>query len=147
MTVTFEPASPEFVREVFSSMWEWLSDDSSGSPDDFAAIDSPLVDYVVPVGDGHRLGVLMLVRVNAATVELHTALLPAYRGTWTRPVFDGLRAHLKGRASWLRTWVPACNRPAYVAAGRVGFDLIGTERQSYLKGGELHDLHLFGVAL
>lgn len=146
MTVTFAPASPAFVREVFVSMWDALSDDSSGDPQDYAPVDSPLVEYLTPMADGEPLGVLMLVRVNAATVELHTALLPAYRGKWTRPVFDALRTRLRGSTAWLRTWVPACNRPAYVASLRVGFELIGTERSSYLKGGQLHDLHLFGVA-
>jgi RimJ/RimL family protein N-acetyltransferase len=146
--VILAPADPAFVSEVFRSMWGALSDDSSGSPEDFAPVDSPLVEYVAPTLHGQRLGVLMLVQVNAATVELHTALLPEHRGPNTAAVFDALRAHLRARGvSRLRTWVPACNRPAYVAALRVGFELVGTESRAFLKDGALHDLHLFGVTL
>lgn len=146
--MNFLPAEPAFVADTFRQMWDALSDDSSPPAEDFAPVDSPLVSYLCPTHDGQRLGVLMLVHVNAATVELHTALLPEYRGAHTKAVFDALRDYLRARGvSRLRTWVPACNRPAYVAALRVGFELVGTEARAFLKHGELHDLHLFGVTL
>lgn len=147
--ITFAPADPAFVRAVYVSLWDWLSDDASGDPQDFAPVDMPGVTYLCPMQDA-PLGVLLLVQVNAATLELHTALLPQYRGTHTQAVFDALCDHLKATRpdiARLRTWVPDCNRPAFIAAKRVGFEHVGTEPRAFRKHGQLHDLHLFGVSL
>lgn len=147
--IRLEPASPEWVRSVYLTMWDALSDDGSGDPQDFAPVDAPGVTYLRPALDA-PMGVLLLVQVNAATLELHTALLPEYRGTHTKAVFDALCAHLKATRpdiTRLRTWVPDWNRAAFIAAKRVGFDHVGTEPRAFRKHGTVHDLHLFGVSL
>lgn len=150
--IRFEDASPEFVRQVFThpDIWPSLCDDSFSDPALYEPVDSPLVRYIVPADENGPLGVLMLVQQNAVVVELHTALLPDKRGQFTKAVFDALLSYLKAtypQATRLRTWVPAYNRPAYVAAKRVGFALVGTEPSAYLKDGAVCDLHLFGVSL
>lgn len=149
--IRFEPAPKALVRLVFThpDVWPYLVDDSSPGREDFDPPESPLVHYLAPHDDG-LIGVLMLVQQGAAVLELHTALLPDKRGRFTKAVFDALLGYLREhfpQATRLRTWVPACNRPAYVAAKRVGFSLVGTEPRAYRLGGVVHDLHLFGVTL
>lgn len=151
--ISFRTNPPaEYVRAVFThpEVWNGVCDDGCDDPAGFDAIDSPLVDYLVPVMDGQDIGCLMLVRQNHVVLELHTALLPEFRGAFTKAVFDALLAHIreaKPEIRWLRTWVPAFNRAALVAAKRVGFREVGVEPSAYLKAGSHCDLHLFGVSL
>jgi RimJ/RimL family protein N-acetyltransferase len=150
--IEFVTPTPEVIRAVFThpDIWPALCDDGCDDPEAFEVMDSPMVRYLGPTLDGELMGVLMLVQQNAVTWELHTALLPSSRGKFTGQVFNALCAHL-GRsipaARYLRTWVPACNRPAMVAARRVGFKEVGKELGAFLRGGVLHDFHLFGVTL
>lgn len=150
--IVLSPADAATVVAVFThpDVWDWLCDDSFDDPQHFAPIDSPLVTYLRVERDGDTAGVLMLVQVNAATWELHTAILPEHRGPTVKASFDALLAYIRANAphvTRLRTWVPACNRAAYVAAQRVGFALVGTETSAFRKRGVVHDLHLFGVNL
>jgi RimJ/RimL family protein N-acetyltransferase len=137
------------IRRYFTAddVWEWVSDDSS----DLDQYQPPIceqITYYIPEQDGVPVGCLMLVECNHATVELHSALLPQYRGKATALVFRALLDALaRSKYAWLRTWVADCNRAAFVAAKRVGFDHIGTEKMAYRKGGQLYDNHLFGVAI
>jgi len=144
--------SPDFIRGVFThpEIWPFLCDDSGSDPESFVIHDSPLVNYVRLEVDGDPIGCLMLVQQNAVTLELHSALLPGKRGKFTNEAFTGLLAHLRDVAPTirrLRTWVPAWNRAALVAAKRVGFKEVGIEPGAFLKNGVLCDLHLFGVSL
>jgi len=144
-----ETTSAEEVRRYFTmhGIWEWVSDDGS----DIEQFNPPICDqvtYYIPEQDGVPVGCLMLVECNNATVELHSALLPEYRGKATAEVFRALLdALMASKYAWLRTWVADCNRAAYVAAKRVGFSLIGTEKSAFRKGGALYDNHLFGVQI
>lgn len=144
-----ETEDADYIKSVMlhPAIWDWISDDDC-SPD---AYEPALVDgvtYLVPERDGVPLGVLILVKCNAATVELHTAILPEHRGKGLTEVFAKLQewASKKG-FSRIRTWVSDSNRPAFVSAKRVGFELVGTEQKAFLKDGELYDLHLLGKTL
>ena len=144
-----ETDDAEYIKSVLlhESIWEWISDDSC-SKDGFEPVITHGIDYLIPVRDGVPLGLLMLVKCNAATVELHTAILPEHRGKGLSEVFLALQSWAYGKGfSRIRTWVSDSNRPAYVSAKRIGFDLVGTEQKAFLKDGKLHDLHLFGVTL
>lgn len=144
-----ETRDPQEIRGYFTApdVWEWVSDDGC----DLSTYRPPIIDqiaYFIPELDGKPIGCLMVVECNNATAELHSALLPEYRGKHTAECFRALLGALSAtRYTWLRTWVHDCNRAAYVAAKRVGFDLIGTEKQAYRKGGQLYDNHLFGVKI
>lgn len=143
---------PAYVRAVFTmpAIWDAISDDSSGSPDEFEPVESPLVRYLAPMSGDEPAGCLMLAQQNAVTLELHTVLLPKYRGEFTKQVFDELLAFIREHyptCRRLRTWVPSCNRLALKAARRVGFVEVGVETAAYQKNGEIFDNHLFGVTL
>lgn len=138
----------DFIKSVMlhPSIWEWVSDDDC-SPDAYEPFLHEAIHYLVPESDGTDLGVLMLIKCNAVTVELHTSLLPEYRKDIVA-VFEKLKQWASDKGySRIRTWVPAHNRHAYVASKRVGFELVGTEAKAFKKDGQLHDLHLFGVTL
>lgn len=144
-------ADREYIRGIFThpDVWPWVCDDTA-NPDDFEPLIHDSVAYLAPEQDGFPMGCLMLQSVNAVTLELHSALLPAYRGKHTLDVFRALVVYLPRvfpSAKYLRTWVPAYNRPALLAARRVGFVERGVEPLAYLKHGALCDLHLFGVTL
>lgn len=143
---------PGFIRGVFThpDVWDWLCDDGSRDSAAFEPAIHPLVAYVAPCLDGEPMGCLMLVRGGDAVMELHSALLPAFRGRFTQPVFNALLDFIRAQfpaVARLRTWVPGNNRAAFVAAKRVGFAHVGTEPRAFRKDNQLHDLHLFGVNL
>lgn len=137
----------DYIVSVFThpDVWGWVSDDEC-EISDYQPVIHEAINYLVPELDGVPIGCLMLVRCNAVTIELHTAILPEYRGLCVGETFKALLKWLDAsQFSRLRTWVPEWNRAAYVAAKRVGFELVGTETNAFLKNGKLHDLHLFGV--
>lgn len=150
--IALELAAPSIVVSVFThpAVWEWLCDDSFDDPAHFAPVDSQLVKYL-RIHDGDvTAGCFMLVQVNAATWELHSAFLPEHRGPSVNAAYVALLDYIRAHAphvSRLRTWVPACNPAAYRAARRVGMELVGTESNAFRKHGVIHDLHLFGVNL
>ena len=142
-----ETQDADYIASVFThpEVWEWVSDDECVKADYQPSI-HPAINYVVPDLDGTPIGCLMLVKCNAATVELHTAIFPEYRGKCIGEVFKALMRWLDAsQYSRVRTWVPDWNKAAYVAAQRVGFELVGTETKAFLKDEKLHDLHLFGA--
>jgi RimJ/RimL family protein N-acetyltransferase len=139
----------EYIKSVFKheAIWEWVSDDSCNK-DEYEPFFHEAIHYLVPELDGQKTGVLMLVKCNAVTVELHTAVLPEFRGKCVGEMFTRLTEWAQDEGySRIRTWVPECNKAAYVAASRVGFSHVGVEQKAFLKDGELYDLHLFGKTL
>lgn len=138
-----------YVCDVFThpDVWPFVCEDGAS---DFVPLDHPSVVYLVPEHDGEAMGVVMLQSQGSVVLEQHTAVLPPYRGKPTADAFRALVPYLQANfpaARYLRTWVPSYNRPALLAARRVGFVERGIEPAAYLKHGALCDLHLFGVTL
>jgi RimJ/RimL family protein N-acetyltransferase len=141
-----------YVRAVFThpDVWPFVCDDAHPGPEHFVPLEHDSVVYLVPESDGEPMGVVMLQAQGAVAAEMHSALLPAFRGKPAVEAFRALLAYLPGAfpaVKYLRTWVPAFNRPALLAARRVGFVERGVEPLAYLKHGALCDHHLFGVTL
>lgn len=138
-----------FVRDVFThpKVWPYICDDFTADPVNFQPPAHHA--YLVPTKDGVPMGCFSLNECNGVTVELHTAILPEFRGQGTADafvsLFDFIRIHIPG-VRRLRTWVPDCNKAALAAAPKVGLTHCGTEAASFLRHGELHDLHLYGVS-
>ena len=148
--ITVSPATDfEFVRWVFThpKVWPFICDDATADPLAFALPEGNA--YLIPSHDGVPMGCFSLTECNGVTVDLHTAILPEFRGQGTADafvaLFDFIRTQLPG-VRRLRTWVPACNKAALAAAPKVGLTHCGTEAASFLRHGELHDLHLYGVS-
>lgn len=140
------------IRSIFthSAVWPYVCDDASADAEAFQPNPGDGRCYVVPEIDGVPIGCFALHDCNAVTVELHTAILPEYRGGGTQAAFAALvelvRAELPA-VRRIRTWVPDFNKPAFKAALHAGMTHCGTEAASFLRFGALHDLHLFGVSI
>jgi len=151
--ISISPTSDmHYVRNVFTSpdVWPNVCDDWTDDVTNYYPPEHETMFYLVPMVDGEPAGCLLIQRLNGVLVELHSALFPAYRGKDTGLIFNALVQYLNDEMpdiKRLRTWVPSCNRAATVAAKRIGMEVIGTEPKSYMKNNELHDLHLFGVAI
>jgi len=149
LIVLKETTDSDYIKSVFKhdSIWEWISDDSC-SKESFEPLIHESIAYLIPELDGVPTGVLMLVKCNAVTMELHTAILPEYRGKCVGETFERLKAWASNLGySRIRTWVCDSNKPAMIASKRVGFEYVGTEQKAFLKDEKLHDLHLYGITL
>lgn len=152
MIVLMKTNDLHYVRNVFASpdIWDYISDDGAGDVSEYKPLVHESVSYLIPIVDGLPAGCLMIQRLNKACIELHSALFPAFRGKQAGQILTVLKEFVRNEwpdVARLRTWVPSCNRAAYVAAKREKMELVGTEPNSYLKNNELYDLHLFGVKI
>lgn len=148
--VTVTPTTDlDLVRSVFAhpSVWPHISDDGSDDVEDWSPNPHPGIHYLAVHDDDTLIGCCMLVPVNCITVEMHSGMLPEYRGARTI-------AAAKRMLEWagsvgirkVMTWVPSNNRAAAVGAIRAGFTQEGRMSAAYLHEGLMHDLILFGVS-
>lgn len=142
----------EFIKMVYTEkdILPLISDDGNSEIKDIeleAVIMASPIYTLIPSLDGIRIGVFLLHPWNFITYELHTVILPAYRGE-----FAVEAARLMGKFMFTETpcrkmvtHVPKSNYPAKVLAKKCGMILEGINRYSYLKNGQLHDQYLFGI--
>lgn len=85
---------------------------------------------------------------NCATVEVHTVLLPCAWGDDAIELAKASTAWIFENTNYQRiiTQVPENNRHAQNLACNAGLIFYGVNQKSWLKGGELYDLHLFGLS-
>ena len=138
------------VRSILTwpSLYDWHSDDGSPAREDYDPPQSDAIWYILARDNETILGIWMLVPHNAIEYEVHTCLLPGHgyrRGrTAARECADWIWANTPARR--LITKVPAFNRIAYKFAIDAGFELIGTDKKSFLKHGKLYDQALLGLS-
>lgn len=97
---------------------------------------------------GHECaGVFFVVRHSVILYEVHTAILPAYRGALASRAALRLLDRLFDATPCrkLTTLVPATNRPAARFARQAGLRYQGTLTASFLKDGVLHDQEILGI--
>lgn len=138
------------VRSVFTheSIWAHVNDDGSCAADDWRPAENDDLIYLAVRRDGDVIGCLLLVPINHALYELHSAMLPEGRGQGSRETAALMQAWLWANtpARKLMTWVPAYNVPAMAAAVKTGMTQAGRLTGAYLKNDVLHDLILYGVS-
>lgn len=133
------------VNEILShpSIADWLCDDNSKGYQ-VAECES---QYWLGVFNehGNMDGVLLLIPQNSVTVDLHTCLLPNLHGAKAieigKMLFDIVFQDYKK----IVTSIPANNRHAELLARRLGFQLEGVNRQSFLKNNILLDQKMMGI--
>lgn len=139
----------DFIKRVMTNrrIWPHISDDFAPPPDQFEPVMAPGIYYLAPEHDGQRVGVFMYMPHSTILFEVHTCILPLYRGG---PAIKAARNSL----AWMIentacqkviTHVPASNTLALRFARAVGMQDEGTNRASYMKRGELLDQHLLGI--
>jgi hypothetical protein len=94
------------------------------------------------------LGLWMCVRVNAATIEVHTCLLPLAAGPKGLQAANACAAWIWANTDFDRivTNVPEFNRLALRFAERAGMVQYGENVRSYRKDGVLHNEILLGLS-
>ena len=131
------------------SVWFWVTDDAS-IPGQTPS--GPLPDglsYLLVMDGDTPVGGFSFVRRNAVTWEVHYALLPQARGPErSDPIFQMALAWLWENTPCQRLTVeiPAYNRSAISYAKRNGMQWFATNRNSWLKNGQLHNTELFGLS-
>ena len=126
-----------------------IADDGTAPADQFrVSFEYPNIGYLGAWDGETFLGLWVVDRRNAATVEVHTCLLPLAAGS------KGLEA-AKACAAWIwentdfsriTTNVPVFNRLALRFAERAGMVQYGENVRSYRKDGRLHNEILLGLS-
>lgn len=138
----------DLIRAIIThpQVWKWASEDGM-DPAEFEPVDSPAVWYVAAI-DGRTLVALFVFEPRTSVkYAVHLAIAP---NQWAR----GVEA-FKGVIGW--AWdqigmqriageIPSDNKHALRLARRAGFEFVGTEHGSVLRGGRLRDVSIVGVS-
>jgi RimJ/RimL family protein N-acetyltransferase len=131
------------------TVWPYVSDDTE-LPDNLADLPVPAGwIYLNVIDQGGSVGFFAFARRNAATWDLHYALLPAARGARkSDAIFQAALRWLWANTKCQRLMgeIPVYNRVAIAYAKRNGMIPIGINSRSWLKNGQLHDTELFGLS-
>ncbi len=153
-TVRVEPTSDaDLINAVIRhpSIYHLVSDDLSPPAQKLDA--APLILhnaylFLRVVADGETAGLYTLQRHNGILYEVHTCILPRFRGQVAKQAAQELIAwmFLNTDCMKLITHVPAFNRLALRYAKEAGLSVLGVVTQSFLKNGILHDQYLLGLS-
>ena len=142
----------DFIKAIYEmpGMMKYLSDDNC--PDKMQdcvdmLVNTPTIYALIPEQDSVKTGLFLFVPWNYTTYELHVAILPEYRGEHS--VLSGIDAgfwmFINTCCHKIVTQIPVPNYRAKALALSVGMKLEGVNRKSYMKGGKLYDMYLYGI--
>jgi RimJ/RimL family protein N-acetyltransferase len=105
------------------------------------------VVYVAAMEGRTLVALFVFERKTSTRWAVHLAIAPSQ---WARG-----EAAFKGAIQW--AWenlsvrriageIPADNKHALRLAKRAGFELVGTDKQAFLRGGVLQDVHIVGLS-
>jgi RimJ/RimL family protein N-acetyltransferase len=141
----------KFIRSVYlnESILPHIIDDWSIDPlkIDFSTMLSfPQIYFLIPEKDKIPVGVFLLHPWNSITYELHTAILPEYRGEVAVESCNlmGKYMFIETPCQKILTHVPTTNAPARALAVKCKMVMEGINRKSFLSGGVLYDQYIFG---
>ncbi len=140
----------DLVREIMThpKVWPHISDDGSPDADRFIPLIHHGIIYLLCYDREELLGLWMFVQQGAATIEVHTCLVPGHG-------FRRARTAARGAAEWIWehtqvaricTSVPERNRIALKFAQDAGMVEYGRNPSSFLKDGVLQDQILLGIS-
>lgn len=146
--MTFEITTDEKLIKLIVThpqIYPHLMDDGAPTADKWEV---PAVLTWVLVTEGDHLGVFCLHAENAATVKIHTCLLPEAWGSKAKSAALGIQQWIWENTSFVRlnTDVPEFNRLALRFARSAGLKQFGLNPKSYLKGGKLWDQFMLGIS-
>ena len=144
---TISEVAPLFLNP---SIWPYVTDDEN-RPEQLQGDASlpPNMIYLLAMDGEKAAGMFAFTRRNAATCEMHAALLPRARGRkqGSDELFQLALKWLWENTKFHRIFagIPAYNRLAIAYAKRNGMQHFATEPSSWLKDGKLHNTELFGI--
>ncbi len=125
-----------------------IADDATPPAEECELPRQPSIGYLGAWGGDTFLGLWVVDRRNAATVEVHTCLLPLAAGSKGLEAANACAAWIWANTDFDRivTSVPVFNALALRFAERAGMVRYGENIASYRKGGELHNEILLGLS-
>ncbi|MCH7391815.1 GNAT family N-acetyltransferase [Acinetobacter dispersus] len=139
-----ELTSLEDVNKIILN--EHIQDDISDDPTKGFAIQSlQNHEWIGVVDDDQIQGLFLLVSQNSISVEIHTCLLPSLRGIKAIEAGKLILNLIFQKYEKVISWIPENNRKAKLMSYRLGFEVEGINRASFLKNGKLHDQFLVGL--
>lgn len=129
------------------SIYPHISDDYSPAAEDYRPVISDGIYWLACVSGDDVAGVFMAHPWNGITYEIHTCILPPFRGPAARKATAAVLAWLFAETPCQKvvTHVPANNRAAHRLALDSGLKDEGINRRSFMKGGALLDQHILGI--
>ena len=130
-------------------IYPWISDDGSPDAEYFdpsPVIGLPTTRFLVP-NNGAVMGVFFYQQNNSITWEVHTCLLPEYRGKIGREAAILSLHWMMSNTGCHKviTHIPTFNRHAKTFALSCGLVLEGVSRSSYMKDNRAFDQWLLGI--
>ena len=136
----------EFVTRCLThpSVWRMGSDDSMTGINPGLFFVQKNNKLWLKAGDH---GVLMGDQRNLVTYEVHVALLPGARGQAVDICIGAMRWMFSNtKAQRLNASIPEYNKLALRLASKVGMELMGINKKSFLKNGKLFNQYLYGIS-
>jgi len=131
------------IREIAThpEIYPYVSDDGSPPPEEYEPVQSDEFYYLMFEG-----GFFLFHPLNYITVEVHTCILPEWRGRsikYARRAIAWMFRNTQYRK--IVTHVPEYNRKALAYAQKAGMRIEGVNRKSFMKNGVIYDQYLLGV--
>jgi RimJ/RimL family protein N-acetyltransferase len=140
---------PDVPRAVIRELWDYLSDDSDASPDDFEPRLDESSRWYVSIEDDEIVGVYWLRRINHLTWEAHTNIRKQYWGTdkGLPHTKEALRVSaIDTEAEKIITIVPEFCKQVLALTEKLGFELEGRRVGSFQKNGKTFDEIYLGIS-
>lgn len=102
-------------------------------------------EWIGVVEDDQIQGLFVLITQNSKSVEIHTCLLPTLRGSKAIEAGKLILSLIFKNYEKVISWIPENNRKAKLFSLRLGFEIEGINRASFLKNGKLQDQFLVGL--
>lgn len=100
----------------------------------------------IGVADNDQLqGLFLLIKHNSISIEIHTCLLPTLRGSKAIEAGKLILNLIFQKYEKVISWIPEHNRKAKLFSIRLGFEIEGINRASFLKNGKIYDQFLVGL--
>lgn len=131
-------------------IWPYVVDDGAPGIDtlDFSdALKHPNNYFIIVEENEYPIAVFLFHPWNTVTYEMHSAVLPEYRGAGSREAayLAGMWMFKNTPCQKIVTQIPQINVLARALAKRCGMTLEGNNRKSFLKNGKLLDQYIFGI--
>ena len=140
------------IESVFKhkDVFPYLSDDYSSNPDDVdikSVASNEGIYFIKASVNDDIAGMFMYHPHNSVLYEVHSAVLPIYRGSKSvEMALKSLQWMFKNtNCKKVITYVPRGNKPAFALARRVGMIVEGINRLSIMINGKLIDQKVLGI--
>jgi RimJ/RimL family protein N-acetyltransferase len=110
-------------------------------------LESEFITILIPSLDQDDIGFFLFIQQNLIMAELHTCILPGYRGLKVVEAARLVKDYIWNKTPFKKvvTQVPSYNKAAIFMALKCGFKREGINKLSFLKNGMLYDQHYFGL--